>query len=249
MNTASNSRSSFRVTIIRSAPSTTWLFVSMCPSSSMTSPVPTPPAGTGWLNWSSCTDSVCMCTTDRLIISTISGIEGVGVGIGAEEFGSVSPHAPRSIVRVPIMRILPTRISFMRAPFLGTGETHGEWPSVDFVAEDILSQNSPYQCLGASKERSSTRAMVAALRNAVIHTIKLTRTICRRRELAFDWQRMWLSLRLHSLRTPLGTHLALGYLSSRLTSPRIFAAVVPDGARRYAEAYIGLHALRPWLAS
>ena len=37
------------------------------------------------------------------------------------------------------------------------------------------------------------------------------KTIRRRRELVFDGQRRWLSLRLHSLRTPPGTHLSLGY--------------------------------------
>ena len=59
-------------------------------------------------------------------------------------------------------------------------------------------------------------------------------TIRCRRELAFDGQGRWLSLRLHSLRTPPGAHLLFGYLSSPLVTSRIFATLVLDGARPYA---------------
>ncbi len=81
--------------------------------------------------------------------------------------------------------------------------------------------------------------MVVSLTNAVNHPIKLTRTICRRRELAFEGQRRWFSRSLHSLRTPRRTHLALGYPKASLMTPGMLATLVLDGARRYTLTLVG----------
>ena len=95
-----------------------------------------------------------------------------------------------------------------------------------------LHRNFPLSSwLGSSTSPSSTRAMVVSLTNAATIPSN-SQTIWQRRELAFDGQRRWLSLRLHSLRTPPGADLPLGYLSSSpLMTSRKFATLVLDGAR------------------
>ena len=94
------------------------------------------------------------------------------------------------------------------------------------------------KCLGANKVPSSTRAIVVS--HGCRQPSNQAHKTIRRRELAAVRQRRHLSLRLHSPPTPPGTHLPLGYLSSRLMTSRIFATLVLDGARLYAPTLAGI---------
>ena len=94
------------------------------------------------------------------------------------------------------------------------------------------------KCLGANKVPSSTRAIVVS--HGCRQPSNQAHKTIRRRELAAVRQRRHLSLRLHSPPTPPGTHLPLGYLSSRLMTSRIIATLVLDGARLYAPTLAGI---------
>ena len=156
-----------------------------------------------------------MTTTGSQRCSTPNGD---WVQLYQREYGHLGPRAYPSTERKELLSI---GAAYSAIPTPLTGIPHIELPGPK--RRTILDES--YRSITHERRQPSHRAH---------------KTISRRRELAFDGQRRWLSLRMHSLPTPSGTHLALGCLSSPLMTSGIFATLVLDGARRYAPTLAGI---------